>query len=218
MSRIAADEQAGAAARIELPRAIAALHQARRPDDIVIATMAAAREWMTLGAGPLDLMFVPSSMGQAPAVGLGLALAQPARRVIVANGDGSMLMNLGALVTITAAAPDNLLLIVFANGVYEVTGAQPTPGSASARADGADIDFVGMAKACGFRTVERFTDLESWTAALPALLAGPRPGGGPRFVLVDVAPVADGPGPRSPGPAGARARAFMQALGTATGS
>ena len=195
--------------RMALPAAIAALHAARRDDDIVIATMAAAREWMALGAAPLDIIFVPSSMGQAPSMGLGLALARPERRVIVANGDGSMLMNLGALVTITAEAPANLLLIVFSNGVYEVTGAQPTPGSAAGRADAAEVDFAGMARACGFRSVSHYSDLAAWNAALPELLAAR----GPAFVLVDVAPVPDAPGPRSPGPAGARARAFMAALG-----
>ena len=202
-----------AASRVDLRAAVAALHSARRADDLVISTMAAAREWMALGAGPLDIVFVPSSMGQAPSVGLGLALARPERRVIVANGDGSMLMNLGALVTITAAAPRNLVLIVFSNGVYEVTGAQPTPGSAAGRTDGADIDFVGMARACGFRSVARFTEIGAWKQALPGILESE----GPTFVLVDVAPVPDGPGPRSPGPAGARARAFMTALGSAPG-
>lgn len=197
-----------AAARIDLPAAVAVLHRARAANDLVITTMAAAREWMALGAGPLDLVFVPSSMGQATSVGLGLALGRPDRRVIVANGDGSMLMNLGSLVTITAAAPPKLHIIVFSNGVYEVTGAQPTPGSAAARADGRDIDFVGMATACGFRSVSRFTDLGAWEHALPGILETL----GPTFTLVDVAPVPDAPGPRSPGPAGARARAFREAL------
>ena len=200
----------GTHSRIPLRPALAALHAARRADDIVIATMAAAREWMVLGTGPLDLIFVPSSMGQATSVGLGLALARPQQRVVVANGDGSMLMNLGSLVSITAAAPKNLTVIVFANGVYEVTGAQPTPGSPSARADGAEIDFVGMARACGFRSAVRCSTPAAWNEALQRVLGAE----GPHFVLVDVEPVPDGAGPRSPGPAGARARAFMDALGT----
>ena len=200
----------GTQPRIPLRPAIAALHAARRTDDIVIATMAAAREWMVLGTGPLDIIFVPSSMGQATSVGLGLALAQPDRRVVVANGDGSMLMNLGSLVTITAAAPPNLTVVVFANGVYEVTGAQPTPGSASGRADGADVDFVAMARACSFRSALRCSTPASWSEAIPRVLGAD----GPHFVLVDVEPVPEGAGPRSPGPASARARAFMAALGT----
>lgn len=191
-----------------LPGAIAALHAARRPEDIVITTMGAAREWMALGTRPLDFVFLPSSMGQATSLGLGLALARPDRRVIVANGDGSMLMNLGSLVSITAAAPANLVVILLANGVYEVTGAQPIPGAATSRSPGAGVDFVGMAGAAGFRTVFRFSGLPEWTLALPDVLAAP----GPVFAVLDVAPVPGGAGPRSPGPAAARARAFMAAL------
>ena len=69
-----------------------------------MTTMAAAREWQKLQKQPLDFVLVPSSMGQATALGLGIALAQPEQKVIVCNGDGSMLMNLGSLVTITACS------------------------------------------------------------------------------------------------------------------
>ena len=91
--------------------------------------MSPARDWMTLPQQPLDVVFVPSAMGHATSIGLGLALAQPDRRVIVCNGDGSMLMNLGSLVSIAGAGATNLVVLVFDNGVYEVTGSQPTPGS-----------------------------------------------------------------------------------------
>src|SRR6476620_5667040 len=141
---------------MELRGAMRALHSARRAADIVVTTMGAAREWMIRGARDTDLVFVPSSMGQATSVGLGLALAQPKRRVIVVNGDGSMLMNLGSLVTITAVAPANLVVILADNGVYEVTGSQPTPGAAAGRASGASIDFAAMARACGFESVYQF--------------------------------------------------------------
>jgi thiamine pyrophosphate-dependent acetolactate synthase large subunit-like protein len=191
-----------------LPAAIAALHAARRTDDVVITTMGAAREWLALGTGPLDFVFLPSSMGQATSVGLGLALARPERRIIVANGDGSMLMNLDPLVTIAAAAPANLAIIVLVNGVYEVTGAQPIPGAPTDRSPGTHLDFIAMARACGFRSVFRFSDLAAWTAELPTVLAAP----GPVFAAVSVAPVPGAAGPRSPGPAAARARAFMAAL------
>ena len=190
--------------------AIAALHAGRTASDVVITTMGAAREWMALGTGPLDFVFLPSSMGQATSLGLGIALAQPDRRVIVANGDGSMLMNLGSLVSITAAAPPNLVVIVLANGVYEVTGAQPIPGAATARSAGANVDFVGIARAAGFRSVFRFSEHTAWTSGLPDVLGA----AGPVFALLDVAPVPGAAGPRSPGPAGIRARAFMEALKT----
>ena len=188
--------------------ALRALHAARRADDVIITSMGAARDWMVLGAGPLDLPLVPSSMGTAPAIGLGIALAQPARRVIVVNGDGAMLMNLGSLVTITAAAPANLILILADNGVYEVTGAQPTPGSPAARTDGASVDFLGMASAAGSRSLHRWSNAAGWARHVEQVLDAP----GPTFVLLDVARVPGAVGPRSPGPAPARARELRRNL------
>lgn len=192
--------------------ALRTLHAARRADDMIITSMGAARDWMVLGAGPLDLPLVPSSMGTAPAIGLGVALAQPNRRVIVVNGDGAMLMNLGSLVTITAAAPTNFTLILADNGVYEVTGAQPTPGSAAARADGTGVDFLGMARAAGFRSLHRFCATAEWERSLGGILDTP----GPHFVLLDVSTVPGSRGPRSPGPAPARARELRRQLSPGT--
>jgi phosphonopyruvate decarboxylase len=174
--------------------------------------MGAAREWMALGAGPLDLPLVPSSMGTAPSIGLGIALAQPRRRVIVVNGDGAMLMNLGSLATITAAAPANLILILVDNGVYEVTGAQPTPGAAAGRADGKSVDFEAMARACGFRSIFHFTSTAHWVPEIDSVLGA----AGPTFVLLDVSSVPGTPGPRSPGPAGARALELRRNLSADT--
>lgn len=183
-----------------LRAALAALRALRRDADVVITTMAAAREWMAMGSHPRDLVFVPSSMGQATSVGLGLALAQPERRVIVVNGDGSMLMNLGSLATIAAAAPANLIVFVVANGVYEVTGAQPVP---------ATVDFEGVALACGIRSTFRFSNVAHFTMMLERILSAP----GPTVAVLDVDVEPGAGGPRSPGPAGERAQAFKSALG-----
>jgi sulfopyruvate decarboxylase subunit beta len=196
----------GQPARMHLPASLTALRAVRRDDEVVITTMSAAREWMALGSHPLDLVYVPSSMSQATSLGLGIALARPDRRVIVCNGDGSMLMNLGSLVTITAAAPANLVVLVFDNGVYEVTGAQPTPG---ARSGGEGVDFAAVARACGFRSVFRFSDDARWREEVRSVLDA----AGPTFVTLDVAPIPGAAGPRSPGPAAERARRFMAALG-----
>jgi sulfopyruvate decarboxylase subunit beta len=199
--------------RVSMPLvdAIRVVHRARHEDDVVISAMGAAREWMALGAGPLDWIFVPSSMGQATALGLGLALARPDRRIIVLNGDGGMLMNLGSLVTISALAPENLVILLFDNGVYEVTGAQPTPGSPVARLDDTAVDFPALARASGFGSVYRFDALDDWTNGVDEVLAA----AGPTFAVLGVAPVPEARGPRSPGPAPARARAFMAALADA---
>jgi sulfopyruvate decarboxylase subunit beta len=187
--------------RMPMPPTLGAIRSARRPGDVVITSMGTAREWMTGGIGALDFVYVPSSMGQASALGLGLALAQPDRRIIVCSGDGSLLMSLGSLVSIASAAPRNLTLVVFDNGVYEVTGAQPTPGAGI-------VDFESMARASGFGAVFRFTDLDRWERSAADVLYE----SGPTFIALDVDPVPGAPGPRSPGPAGARAKAFMAAL------
>ncbi|MGE0439193.1 MAG: thiamine pyrophosphate-dependent enzyme [Gemmatimonadales bacterium] len=185
-----------------LADALGPIRSSRAATDVVITTMGASREWMAMGPlHPLDFVLVPSSMGQATSLGLGLALARPDRRVIVVNGDGSMLMNLGSLVTIAAERAANLTVIVGDNGAYEVTGGQPTPGAK------AGTDFAAIARGAGFERVFRYADAARWTADLPAVLAG-----GPTFVVLDVETVPGGIGPRSPGPAGERARRFMAAL------
>lgn len=187
--------------RMNAKDALAAVHSARGARDVVITTMTPARDWMTMEQSPLDHVFVPSAMSHATSVGMGLALAQPARRVIVCNGDGSMLMNLGSLVSIAAAKVRNLVVIVFDNGTYEVTGSQPVPG-------GGMTDFATIARGAGFRAVYAFEDLADWTREITEIFNTD----GPTFVLLHVEQVIGQPGPRSPGPAATRARRFMEAL------
>lgn len=194
---------------MDIRGALSVLREHRAPGDVVVTSMGSAREWMAIGPlDPLDFVFVPSSMGQAPSLALGLALAQPARRVFACNGDGSTLMNLGALATISAATPENLVLIVLDNGVYEVTGAQPTPGSALGRPDHRGVDFAQIARACGWPSVFRFRELPEWHDAAPAAINSP----GPVFIALDVAPIPGAVGPKSPGPTLERARKFNEAL------
>ena len=197
------------ARRMPVTPAVALVRSTRRDEDVVVSSMGAAREWMALG--PLherDLVLVPSAMGHATCIGLGLALAQPAHRVIVLVGDGAILMNLGTLVTISAHAPRNLVVVLYDNGVYEVTGAQPTPGSPAGRVHGDAIDFVAVARACGMRQVFRWSALEDWQRGIEDALAAE----GPTLVVLDVEPVPGGVGPRSPGPARDRGVRFRAAL------
>jgi thiamine pyrophosphate-dependent acetolactate synthase large subunit-like protein len=163
---------------------------------------------MTLGTHPLDLIYAPSAMGQAPLLGLGIALAQPEKQVIVINGDGCMLMNLGCLVTITAAAPSNFVLIVCDNSVYEVTGRQWTAAAEAARPGASPVDFCQIARGSGFQRVFEFDQLDSWEAAAPDLLAQR----GPTFVLLKVEPVEGGAVPKSPAPPKQRAADFSAAV------
>ena len=104
-------------------------------------------------------MPVSGAMGKASNVGLGLALAQPDRKVIVLDGDGSLLMNLGAMVTLANKTPTNLCHMLFDNGVYAVTGGQPVPGSGKA-------DWEGLAKAAGYAATFSFDDLEDLTTGI----------------------------------------------------
>jgi phosphonopyruvate decarboxylase len=163
--------------------------------------MTPARDWMLLPQDPLDLVLVPSAMGSAPSMGLGLALAQPNRRVIVCNGDGSMLMNLGSLVSIVNARVTNLVVIVFVNGTYEVTGSQPVPGAGV-------VDYAALARAAGFESVYQYASNDTWRRDVRQVLEAH----GPTFVALAVEPMHGQPGPKSPGPARERARRFMETL------
>lgn len=138
-----------------------------RGDRVVITTMSSVAIWPELSSSPLDFAYLPSAMGHAPALGLGLALAVAPRGVIVVNGDGSMLMNLGSLVTLSSH-PANVYLLILDNGLYEVTGGQPTPGSGR-------TDFAGLARAAGIGRVYSFDTFDSWQEGAEGALRGPGP-------------------------------------------
>jgi thiamine pyrophosphate-dependent acetolactate synthase large subunit-like protein len=94
------------------------------------------------------------AMGGAAMIGLGLALAQPRRRIAVISGDGEILMGLGGLATIAVQRPPNLAVVVFDNGLYGETGAQASHTRAG-------VDLVAVARACGFeRTLEVTSDAQ----------------------------------------------------------
>ena len=99
--------------------------------------------------------YMLGSMGLAFPIALGVALAQPNRRVFALEGDGSLLMQLGSLTTIATLAPKNLTMVVMDNGVYQITGAQPTPAAAVA-------DIVAIAVASGLRNSTWAADEEDF--------------------------------------------------------
>jgi thiamine pyrophosphate-dependent acetolactate synthase large subunit-like protein len=116
--------------------------------------------------------YMLGSMGLAFPIALGVALAQPKRRIFALEGDGSLLMQLGCLATIASLAPKNLSLIVMDNGIYQITGAQPTPAAALS-------DIVAIAQGCGLANsawaadeedFERLVDA-SLSATVPTLIA-----------------------------------------------
>jgi thiamine pyrophosphate-dependent acetolactate synthase large subunit-like protein len=140
---------------------ILAAHRGKR---IVITTMSSGGIWPNLSDTPLDFTYIPSAMGQAPPLGLGLALAQPERGVLILNGDGCMLMNLGSLVTL-AQYPANVVLVILDNGLYEVTGGQPTAGAGH-------TDFAALARAAGIQRAYAFETADAWRAGVAEVMTG----------------------------------------------
>lgn len=127
--------------------------------DALVVTGLGSPTYDTFAAGDHDLNFyLWGGMGGAAMAGLGLALAQPKRRVLVITGDGEMLMGLGALATIACEAPKNLAIAVIDNGHYGETGMQRAH---TARG----VDLAGIAKASGFKsaaTLQSMASLQSW--------------------------------------------------------
>jgi thiamine pyrophosphate-dependent acetolactate synthase large subunit-like protein len=142
-------------------------------DEIVIATYSGAVEWNDICPRALNYFSV-GAMGLASSHGLGLALGCPGRRVVVLDGDGSLLMNLGSLVTVAGAAPRNFIHFVCRNGTYEANGGHPLPNPTT--------DFSGLARAAGYRHTQEFSDLEDWRAQAASALRQE----GPVFVTLHV--------------------------------
>jgi sulfopyruvate decarboxylase subunit beta len=149
-------------------------------DDIVVPVFTTAFDWIAIRKHPLNYIMV-GAMGLGSSHALGLALGRPDKRVIVLDGDGSLLMNLGSLVTVGAAAPNNLIHFVVENGTYEANGSHPIPGRDR-------IDFAAMARAAGYRAATTFSDLAAFERDVAAFLAQP----GPVFATLRVEP---GPSP-----------------------
>ena len=143
---------------------------------ISVTTMQAAAPWHL--AGETKSMHVEASacMGSAASLGLGLAMGAPQHKVIILDGDGSLLMQLGSLVTVAAQKPANYYHFVFANGYYESSGNQPLPGSGVA-------DFPALAKAAGYAGTFSFERAAQLDEDLPALLGRT----GPIFVELKIA-------------------------------
>lgn len=139
-----------------------------RGDAIVVCTMGAMNALDKLPVNPLAMACVPL-MGGAASIGLGLALARPERKVFVFDGDASLLMELGGLVSIAHAKPKNFFHFVFNNSIqFAGLGNLDTPGARRA-------DMAAMASACGFDSSQRITNLEDLEARLPSVLNGPAP-------------------------------------------
>lgn len=144
--------------------AMAAIHD--RLEDCVVVTImgAVAAELQSLGHRP-NFFYLQHAMGLASSVGLGIALSKPTAKVVVFDGDGSVLMNLGGLTTLARYRPGNLTQVVFDNESLLSVGGFPT-----ATATGSDI--AGMAAAAGVPRTETVRSLDAFVASFDAALAG----------------------------------------------
>jgi phosphonopyruvate decarboxylase len=131
-------------------------------DEVVIATYSSAVEWNAINPRVLNY-FSMGAMGLASSHGLGLALANPNKRIVILDGDGSLLMNLGSLVTIGAQAPRNLVHFVSNNGCYEANGSHPIPNR--------QVDFAGLARSAVYRCAYDFSELKSFEQQIGHVLA-----------------------------------------------
>ena len=120
--------------------------------DLLLVTGLGSTSWdaASVGDDPRNF-YLWGAMGAAAMIGLGLALAQPDRHVLVVTGDGEMLMGLGSLATIGVQRPPNLAIAVFDNGHYGETGMQASHTAAA-------VELVGVARACGIKETFDISD------------------------------------------------------------
>jgi sulfopyruvate decarboxylase subunit beta len=107
--------------------------------------------------------YIEDAMGLALPLALGLAIAQPARRVVAVEGDGAILMHMGALVTLGAVAPDNLTVLLIQNGVHAASGGQPLTNSA--------LDLAQLARSAGVDRAKNVSSADHFALALNSALA-----------------------------------------------
>ncbi|MGN6716979.1 MAG: thiamine pyrophosphate-dependent enzyme [Candidatus Binatia bacterium] len=146
----------------------------QRKDEIVVAVYTAAQELTHIQPNDLNYTFI-GAMGQGSSHALGLALGRPDKKVVVFDGDGSLLMNLGSLVTIANQAPKNYVHCVCENGCYETNGSVPIPRAGQMR-------FADLAKNAGYKKTYEIADLGDWERRLPEILKDE----GPVFVTLKV--------------------------------
>jgi thiamine pyrophosphate-dependent acetolactate synthase large subunit-like protein len=174
-------------------------------DDFLIVTGLAgtARDIAALTRDSAQIYTMAGAMGGAAMMGLGLALARPDKRVLVATGDGEILMNVGALATIAVMNPANLSILVVDNGHYGETGWQKSHTSL-----GVDLEKIAMGSGIQrTRTVATEAELDEGARLL-------REGNGTAFVVLRVAPAEPPAYKRNFDPAACRNRFRAALLGT----
>jgi phosphonopyruvate decarboxylase len=149
---------------------------AHRGDAIVISGRG-GRHWVNHSDGVLDIPLGDPAMGGHAGFGLGLALAQPNKKVVLFDSEGDILMSMGQLPTIAEQAPANFYHFVLDNEVYATTGGQPVPNAKN-------VDYAGIARSSGYPRAVNFSDIDAFSKGLPGILSAP----GPVFVACKVFP------------------------------
>jgi len=140
-----------------------ALEQILPPGTLVVTALGnASYLWAAMHHTP-ENFYVEDSMGLALPLALGLAIAQPARRVVVVEGDGAILMHMGALATLGAVAPSNLTVLLIQNGVHAASGGQPLTN--------ASLDLAQLARSAGVGHAAKVETAENFAKALRSAFA-----------------------------------------------
>jgi phosphonopyruvate decarboxylase len=146
--------------------------------DAIVVPGRGGRHWVRLSAREtLDVPLGDPAMGGHAGFALGLALAQPGRRVALFDSEGDILMSLGMLATIAEQAPANFYHFLLDNECYATTGGQPVPNAKT-------VAYEVLARGAGYPRAFAFTDLAEFSQRLPGILAQP----GPAFVALKVLP------------------------------
>ncbi|MFH1779165.1 MAG: thiamine pyrophosphate-dependent enzyme [Candidatus Omnitrophota bacterium] len=153
--------------------AIAKLMPLLKDEFLICANGYISRDAFNIDDRPQNF-YMLGSMGQASSIGLGLALARPEKKIVIFDGDGNLLMNLGILAMIARLRPKNLVHVVFDNECYDSTGGQPSIS--------AEINLADIARSCGIHNVNRAEVGEDFEDVFKNCLAE----GGPSFLLVKV--------------------------------
>ena len=158
--------------RLDLTRRAVAL---LKHDEAVIGGIGNANFdlWET-GQRPQNF-YMLGSMGLTIPIALGVAIAQPQRHVVALEGDGSLLMQLGCLTTVAVQAPKNLTMVVWDNGIYQITGSQPTASKSTA-------DIVAIARGAGIANSAWAADEDEFEK----LMARALDGGGPSLIAARI--------------------------------
>jgi thiamine pyrophosphate-dependent acetolactate synthase large subunit-like protein len=145
--------------------------------DAIVIPGRSGRHWAPISDTVFDLPMGDPAMGGHAGFGLGVALAQPNRRVILLDSEGDILMSLGMLATIAEQAPANFYHFVLDNEVYATTGGQPVPNAKQ-------VAYDVLARGAGYPRAFAFTELDALASELPGILRAP----GPVFVTAKVFP------------------------------